>query len=246
MYRFFSVIVLFFMMKTVAGQTFLEKQKSYDRVKTAYREKLSNVESLLMASKLDLNDLQLFIRIFKQEKMLEVWGKKKNDSVWTVITNYPLCATSGKLGPKRLQGDNQMPEGFYYINRFNPVSNFYLSLSINYPNASDIKFAYGQPAGGDIFIHGNCVTVGCFPLGDDAIKELYIMAIEATAQGQRRIYVEIFPFKMTEDNIKIATQLYPQYTAFWKTLKPVYDYVEKNKKPPLIRINGNGNYEITQ
>jgi len=43
---------------------------------------------------------------------------------------------SGKLGPKRQQGDMQIPEGFYHISGFNPASNFYLSLRINYPNPS--------------------------------------------------------------------------------------------------------------
>jgi murein L,D-transpeptidase YafK len=233
-------------MQTVVGQTFLEKQKSNERVKTAYKEKSSSVESLLMASKLTLNDLQLFIRIFKQEKTLEVWGKKKNDTAWKMITSYPLCATSGKLGPKRTQGDEQMPEGFYFVARFNPTSNYYLSLGIDYPNASDLKFSKNQHTGDDIFIHGNCVTIGCFPIGDDAIKELYIMAIEATAQSKYRIPVHIFPCKMNESNIKSIEEIYPQYASFWKMLKPVYDYFESSKKIPLIRIAGNGNYEVAK
>ena len=44
---------------------------------------------------------------------------------------------SGTTGPKRAEGDYQVPEGFYYINEFNPNSKYHLSLGLNYPNASD-------------------------------------------------------------------------------------------------------------
>ncbi len=45
---------------------------------------------------------------------------------------------AGTLGPKTNAGsDYQVPEGFYYINEFNPKSSFHLSLGLNYPNASD-------------------------------------------------------------------------------------------------------------
>jgi len=214
----------------MVAQSFLENQKSFERVKTAYNEKLSNVEMLLMASKLDLKDLQLFIRIFKQEKTLEVWGKKKADSSFKLITTYPLCSTSGKPGPKRQQGDEQMPEGVYKISQFNPTSNFYLSMRVDYPNAADIKNCKSGKPGNDIFIHGNCVTIGCFPIGDEAIKELYIMAIEATAQTTQPIPVHIFPTKMTQENMQSLYTLYPENKPFWENLQTVFQAFENNKK----------------
>ncbi|NSW46014.1 MAG: L,D-transpeptidase family protein [Bacteroidales bacterium] len=228
------------------SQTFLENQKSYERVKTAYKEKLSNVEMLLMASNLDLKDLQLFIRIFKQERVLEVWGKKKMDSSFKLVTTYPLCSTSGKPGPKRQQGDEQMPEGVYKISQFNPTSNFYLSMRVDYPNAADLKNCKSGKPGNDIFIHGNCVTIGCFPIGDDAIKELYIMAIEATAQSSQPIPVHIFPTKMTQENMQSLYTLYPEHKLFWENLQPVYHAFENNKKNPLVRITAKGTYEVVK
>ncbi len=55
----------------------------------------------------------------------------------SLFKTYKVCALAGTLGPKRMEGDYQVPEGFYYINEFNPQSNYYLSLGINYPNESD-------------------------------------------------------------------------------------------------------------
>lgn len=238
------ISLLVFNINSMFSQSFIENQKNYERVKTAYKEKLSNVEMLLMASKLDLKDLQLLFRIFKQEKTLEVWGKKKADSSFKLITTYPLCSTSGKPGPKRRQGDEQMPEGVYKISQFNPTSNFYLSMRVDYPNTADIKNCKTGNPGNDIFIHGNCVTIGCFPIGDDAIKELYIMAIEASAQSQYRIPVYIFPAKMNAENMQSLISLYPEHKAFWENLKTIYDSFEKSKKNPLVRITAQGTYEI--
>jgi len=225
-------------------QTFLEKQKTYPRVQAAYKEKLNSLEVLLMSASLSLTDLEIFIRIFKQEKLLEVWGKKKKDTTFKLVSTYTLCATSGKLGPKRAQGDEQMPEGIYNIVNFNPTSNFYLSLKINYPNASDLKFCKNNKCGTDIFIHGNCVTTGCFPIGDEAIKELYILAIEATSQGQTQIPVHIFPTKLNEKNFADIVKIYPQHEEFWKSLKPIYEYFETYKKLPKITIESTGYYKI--
>ena len=84
-------------------------------------------------------------------------------AVCTTARLYPLAATSGQLGPKRHTGDCQVPEGFYEIYRFNPQSNFHLSLGLNYPNTADR--ALGEPApGSDIFIHGGAVTMGYLPV----------------------------------------------------------------------------------
>ncbi len=243
-----TLIILFSgtLMTSIYSQTFLENQKKQPRVKDAYKEKLTSVETLLMAANLNINDLQLFIRIFKQEKQLEVWGKGKKDTIYTLITTYPLCATSGKPGPKRMLGDEQMPEGIYKVVHFNPASNFHLSIKIDYPNASDLKLTTAKNPGNDIFIHGNCVTIGCFPIGDEAIKELYIMTIEATAQNTAPLPVHIFPCKMNNKNFNDLITIYPQHQEFWKSLQPIYEYFEDKKKVPLVRINAKGMYELAK
>jgi hypothetical protein len=104
---------------------------------------------------------------------------------------------AGELGPKRKQGDNQTPEGFYAISYFNPRSDFHLSLHIDYPNRRDrAAGADGVKLGGDIFIHGGCLSEGCLAITDEGIRELYWLAVEARSVGQRRIPVHIFPARL--------------------------------------------------
>jgi len=170
--------------------------------------------------------------------------KSKQINEYQLITKYEICASSGTIGPKRQQGDGQVPEGFYYIDRFNPNSNFHLSLGVNYPNESDKKLGK-KNLGGDIFIHGSCVTIGCMPITDECIKELYVLAVEAKTQGQEFIPVYIFPTRLTDKKITQLAIEYAQNQAlldFWKNLKTGYDFFDRNHKIPKVTINKTGEY----
>lgn len=126
----------------------------------------------------------LAILAFKDERRLEVWGKRW--ASWSLLKRYPFTASSGKLGPKLREGDGQVPEGIYEVEALNPNSSFHLSIRVNYPNAFDLEKAAaegrGSP-GSDIYIHGKDATIGCIPLGDDAIEELFILLAEHGWQG---------------------------------------------------------------
>ena len=191
--------------------------------------------------------MNLFIRAFKKEAQLEVWANSPKQETFQLIKTYAICASSGTLGPKRKQSDGQVPEGFYEIDRFNPSSNFYLSLGVSYPNASDKILGDKGNLGGDIFIHGNCVTIGCMPLTDDKIKEVYLMALEARSGGQQKISVHIFPCRMNETEMKTLETKYagnPKFISFWRNIQTGYEYFEKNKFPPHISVTVSGEYAI--
>ena len=228
------------------SQDFVSQQKKNARVKTAYSEKEAIVKKLF--SEQNINDFKfdIYIRVFKQEKTLELWAKSKNNKTYSHITDYKICSSSGELGPKRSQGDGQTPEGFYYINRFNPYSNYYLSLGLNYPNQADLKVIGSGTPGGDIFIHGNCVTIGCVPITDDKIKELYLIAIEAKSHGQDKIPVHVFPCKMTDDKMEELKKSYSNLNLFWESIKPLYNQFEKNKTIPSYTVDKKGNYIVSK
>ena len=120
-----------------AESGFREKQLEQPRVRGAYQAHLSTVHGLLREKQIPTNQLYIFIRILKQEKQLEVWAKGREQAKYRLLRQYPFCAVSGTLGPKRVQGDGQIPEGVYFINRFHPTSNYHLSLGLYYPNAAD-------------------------------------------------------------------------------------------------------------
>jgi murein L,D-transpeptidase YafK len=155
---------------------------------------------------------------------------------------------SGTMGPKRLQGDFQVPEGFYYINEFNANSVYHLALGLNYPNASDRVLSDSLQPGSDIYIHGNCVSVGCIPVNDKQVEELYVITASAKNNGQDFIPVHIYPIKYNQkrsvDYLNQSIRLKPSLAAFNQQLKSVYDQFEKVKKLPVVMINNKGDYVV--
>lgn len=245
--RLLTVVLLLLSLHMFGQKGFKDEQKNYSRVVTAYAEKFDNINSHITKLGIDIEKLEIFIRIFKKERSIELWGKNIDDEKHILIKKYRLCSFSGKLGPKRKQGDKQTPEGIYHIDRFNPTSNFFLSLGLNYPNKSDEVFSDQDNPGGDIFIHGNCVTIGCIPITDDKIKELYVYAVEARNNGLKKIPIHIFPIKMHHHKFKELKKSYSdndELIEFWENLKPIYDNFEENKQLPVVVVDGKGKYVI--
>jgi murein L,D-transpeptidase YafK len=188
----------------------------------------------------------VYLRSFKYDSQLEVWVKSSQQDKYKLFKAYKICAMAGTLGPKRFAGDYQVPEGFYYINEFNPKSEYHLSLGLNYPNASDRILSDSLQPGGDIFIHGSCVTTGCIPITDNQIEELYTICAHAKDMGEDFIPVHIFPVNF--DNARSVgylnkyLQTFPEYTPFAKSMQSAFYYFEKYREVPFVMVNGKGEY----
>lgn len=231
--------------KRYAPTAFKDEQLKNARVKAAYKEKQALLTKLYKEKQLDEFSLEIYLRAFKEEKIIEVWARDKNKPSFSLLTTYGFCQTSGTIGPKRKEGDKQIPEGFYRIIEFNPDSKFFLSLKVNYPNKSDELLGDTTALGNDIFVHGDCVTTGCIPITDDKIKELYLMAVDAKAAGQKRIPITIFPMKLSEEKFKKLKEEYkdkPALLSLWKSLKDGYLLFNECKKLPSITITSKGEY----
>lgn len=245
--RSFPLLLLIFLTQTLFSQSFKDQQMKYARVKAAYSEKWENLKKEITQKGIDANNFEIYIRAFKHDEVLEVWLRSKNTTEFKLFKSYEICSSSGVLGPKRKQGDGQVPEGFYNVAVFNPYSNYHLSLGVSYPNASDKIIGKGN-LGGDIMIHGSCVTIGCIPLTDTYIKEVYILAVEAKNKGQSNIPIHIFPAKMNKKNMDMLQDEYGDkktLISFWNNIKSVYDYFEANKKLPKITVDKDGKYIIS-
>ncbi len=190
----------------------------------------------------------MYVRTFKQEKQLEVWVKNDWKETFSLFKVYKVCATSGTFGPKRKEGDKQIPEGFYYINEFNPNSNYHLALGLNYPNASDAILSDPNKPGGDIYIHGNCVTIGCLPLTDSLIEQVYYLATVAKEQGQDFIPVHIYPVRYDNnrglEQFSIKTKNKAEVQKFATQIKDAYEFFEDTHQLPTILVDKNGNYVV--
>lgn len=234
----------------VFGQqpTFFDLQRAQPRVAYAVKLKEDTLKKQFAAAGLTWPAKQIYVRSFKYDSQLEVWVRNSNNEDFKLFKTYKVCAMAGSIGPKRISGDYQVPEGFYYINEFNPRSVYHLSLGINYPNASDRILSDSLKPGGDIYIHGSCVTVGCIPIQDAQIEELYILAANAKSNGQDFIPVHIFPIRFSNaksmDYLARVTKDDQDLQHFAVKLKEVYDFFEKEKKLPLISVNGKGEYVV--
>jgi murein L,D-transpeptidase YafK len=231
--------------QNLMGQNFLfkDQQRKYPRVRQAYHDKYERLDSMLQNKGIRNFHYEMFIMTFKEEKVIEVWMRPKDKKEFILFESYTFCRSSGELGPKRKQGDLQIPEGLYKIDRFNPASNFYLSLGVNYPNASDKIRGDKSKPGGDIFIHGDCVTIGCIPITNDKIKEIYLLAVEAKTNTQSTIKVFMFPFKMTAANMVKHNE--SEHNLFWMEIQPAYEYFMETRRIPSFTIDKTGKYSIT-
>ena len=190
----------------------------------------------------------MYLRSFKYDRQLEIWVKSSAKEPYKLFKMYKVCQQSGSMGPKRVEGDYQVPEGFYYINEFNPNSNYHLSLGLNYPNASDRILSDEKRPGSAIYIHGDCVSTGCIPITDAPIEELYFLASNVRNQGQEFIPVHVFPVKYSvkksmeflENSMKDNSYL----QQFNTNIKEVFDYFELKKELPIIMVNRKGEYLI--
>lgn len=246
---FFALLLLTVSSNSLLAQkSFLSNQLTYSRVDNAYKLKKDSLQKQLQQAKFSGKITQMYLRSFKYDSELEIWLKDELIDSFRLFKKLKICALSGNLGPKRIEGDYQVPEGFYAINEFNPRSQFHLSLGVNYPNASDDVLSDSVQPGGNIFIHGNCVTTGCIPIKDEFISELYVLATEVINNGQAFIPLHIFPVQY--DNPKsykylaLISKDNKEYQKFAVNLQEAYEYFNIKKKIPVVAVLDNGDYWI--
>lgn len=204
--------------------------------------------SVLPGLKADIRDKgfrwgsPVFLRIFKEEKILELWIKKsgKTDE-YGYYKSYNICKHSGGLGPKIREGDKQAPEGFYAVPKemLHPRSKFHLALNIGFPNDYD---AAHNRSGSFLMIHGKCSSEGCFAMSDENIEEIYLLSEAALKKGQNAVPVHIFPFRLEESRLQ-ARKSHKWY-PFWENLRDGYAYFEQHRTPPQVTVE-NGRYAVS-
>lgn len=188
--------------------------------------------------------IHLYLRAFKAAQLLELWIKEAEAGSWQFFKAFSFCKMSGQLGPKRREGDQQIPEGIYFIDRFNPRSKYHLSLGLNYPNEADLKWVDPEMPGSDIFIHGGCETIGCIPVTDAGMEEVFLLASWARENGQEEIPVHIYPFQFSAKNWRKYEPDFPQHFTLWRALEKIYAAFERSRKIPKIIISKDGHYHF--
>jgi murein L,D-transpeptidase YafK len=220
---------------------FLSYQLTFLRVQLAKEQSDTSLRILFQERTINYPAEKIYIRAFKQEQLLEIWVDSGIE--YKLIKIYRFTANSGNSGPKKQEGDLQIPEGFYQLTNFNAESKFHLSMKINYPNEADnIRNQNQQHIGGNIYIHGGNQTTGCIPIGDENIAELYWLCAQTYAVTPS-ILIHIFPCKMEESNLTEMYNKHPEYIDFWNSMKPVYQHFQIHKSlAAAISCDDFGNY----
>ncbi len=128
--------------------------------------------------------------VLKRERTLQLLNQGK------VIKTYKVALGGDPVGPKMRQGDHKTPEGAYVLDSRNPHSQFYKSIHISYPSASDRAAAQqkGVSPGGDVFVHGlpngyryvgaahrlKDWTDGCIAVTDQEMDEIWRAVADGT------------------------------------------------------------------
>ncbi|MBN2497002.1 MAG: hypothetical protein JXR96_20590 [Deltaproteobacteria bacterium] len=222
-------------------------QQSRPRVRGARERRLADIRALFARAGLDYPPAQVLMRIFKSEDKLELWVRKARSRDFVHLKDYAICARSGELGPKRKRHDGQVPEGFYTITAYNSASSFLLAMLVSYPNRSDLVRKHGRDPGGAICIHGDCVTIGCVPLTDRWIEELYVICLDSKTWSGQPNLVHIFPARLhgeSWDKLVNEHAAEPALLDFWKELKAGYDLFEQTRRQPRIWFTGRGAYRF--
>ncbi|HSP41711.1 MAG TPA: murein L,D-transpeptidase family protein [Luteolibacter sp.] len=216
-----------------------EVRKPLPREEAAAKRVRPALERGLKAAGLHFGD-PVFLRAFKEERVLELFVKRRDTGKFALFRSYPIAAASGRLGPKLREGDGQVPEGFYYVppSAMKPDSQFHLAFNIGFPNAYDRHHGH---TGSFIMIHGNRVSIGCLAMTDAKIEEIYTLCAAAHANGQMFFRVHVFPFRMTDERMKRENG--SEWIGFWRNLKQGYDWFETNARPPDVTVR-NGSYHF--
>lgn len=231
----------------MSPDSFREKQLNYTRVREAYAAKEKIVDKALAGHSISRDNLRIYLRAFKTEKIIELWAKNNCDSDYTLIREFNICDLSGDVGAKRRSHDLQVPEGFYHIAGLNPYSKYYLSMKVNYPNASDSIRGNRRHLGNNIFIHGSCISSGCLAMTDDRIREMFVYCVEAYNAGQQEISLTIFPARLNDATYSKLLSWYGKYKddiKLWGDLKESWDLFEKTRVPPSVRFLKDGTHEV--
>ncbi len=109
----------------------------------------------------------------------------------SVLRSYKVALGLNPTGTKQHSGDFRTPEGRYFLTRRNPRSDYFLSIQVSYPNATDLRRArlHRWDAGGSIMIHGLPNTLrrspeyyektdwtdGCIALSNSDMLEIWLM-----------------------------------------------------------------------
>ena len=226
------------------------RQRKFPRVSHTYKFRSAEILWKLKSAGLSKNNFRMLLMAAKENAELRIFaGENRPGAKLFLLESYRICAGSGIPGPKNCQGDGQVPEGFYHISRFNPESLYHLALEISYPGKADVIRSDCRNPGSAIMIHGKCVTIGCLPMTDSAIEEIYLYAVTAAGNGQQKIPVYLFPAWPDSREFSRLLKTHSENTSlidFWQNLADGFRIFTANSLPLQVSVTPSGRYAFAR
>src|SRR5688500_1863955 len=97
-------------LKAQGFASFIDYQRALSRPSEALKRKEDTLQKQFAARDLQWPARYMYIRSFKYDGELEIWVKNERKEAFKLFKTYKVCALAGSLGPKRMQGDYQVPE----------------------------------------------------------------------------------------------------------------------------------------
>ena len=213
------------------------------------------------------------LRIFKQERELEIWAKNYGQKQLRLVRTLPICAMDFAPGPKAAEGDGKTPEGFYHPEFSYQSSNWWMwmdlgdvdargkvgkgssfKMCIEYPNALDrrrTRAAGFRETGGQICMHGNCVSLGCASFKNRDFLPVFAFARHHDAKRYGRLQLHVFPFRFDRVSVEDRTRAAKDWPhaesfgaekllGFWKNLEEGFDAFNADPNPLRLRLGDEG------
>jgi hypothetical protein len=215
-----------------------DSQSGKERERGATERRSSVVKKLFADAGVTFPAAEIYFRAFKAEARLEVWANAGTGDPMKPIATYGICKMSGDIGPKRQEGDSQVPEGFYELSFLKNDSAYHLAMRVSYPNAFDRKEATGSP-GGAIMVHGNCVSIGCVAMSDERIEELWTM-VRPIYDKKHKVALHVFPSRDIDALVK--NEHYVKHRELWRILARAMHGFDADHLQPKIGFDDHHNY----
>ncbi len=265
--------------------TWRDDQVSAPNVQMAIQQTATALRKRLDALGVGYPPSMALLRVFKDEKVLELWAGPTEEGSLALLRTYPLCLEhhdpfqkanqapdgssprgrsaqdgSSRAAPRSKGTDRggkedvrekripPIPEGFYTVERyFTKDFTYFLALKLDYPNAADRARAPRKRRHRDLFVRGGCAFDASVHVGIEGIMEVYLVAMEAHAAGQKEVPVHIFPTRMTPEaaeRLRAAAGRDRKRAALYDQLRAGYALFEASHRPFSVAIDDRGAYHF--
>ncbi len=209
-------------------------------------------------------------RAFKHEKEFEIWAGNNRTDTLKLLATIPICAVDNIPGPKLQRGDGKTPEGYYNCSMMYGSSYGFMWIKLNYSeidnfgvpqNGSSFKLFADYPyqidknrtrkhvgavsPGGEICLHGNCVTAGCISFENRNFLPVFLTSAHHNKKYYGHPKIHIFPFRFTQElkiqqSKKVTSNMKSEdLINFWDDIELGYKLFNKTHKAIKVTFSGN-------